>query len=205
MNRKNIKGIIFDLDGTLVTSSIDFVMLKQELGCPNDQDILTYIAAIEDPQKQQAALSLVIKVESEDALTSEYIPGVQTFLKTLIHNNIPMAIVTRNCRVATSIKINNHNIPIKLVLTREDAPCKPSPDALNIIAEHWGFEPEEVVYVGDYIYDIQAANRANMQAWAYQYQVPEGTDLQVDFSFNCFTELDVNKLNLYIQKNSVKA
>ncbi|MDG1121101.1 MAG: HAD family hydrolase [Glaciecola sp.] len=194
MSKSRVKGIIFDLDGTLVTSSIDFSALKQKIGCPSDQDILAYIAEIEETKKQEAALSLVMRMEFEDALTSECIPGVQAFLDKLKANNIPMAIVTRNCRVATSVKINNHNIPIKLVLTREDAPCKPNPDALNIIAEYWGFESEEVAYVGDYIYDIEAANRANMKAWAYQYQVPEGIGLQVDLSFTCFTELDISEL-----------
>jgi HAD superfamily hydrolase (TIGR01509 family) len=197
MYKKQIKGIIFDLDGTLVSSDIDFLMLKKNIGCPNDQDILAYIESLDEPEEQQAASNLVMQIELEDALSCEWIPGAQAFLQTLLSNNIPMAIVTRNCRVATSIKVSNHNIPIKLVLTREDAICKPDPAALNIIAQQWGFAASEIAYVGDYIYDIEAANRAQMQAWAYQYQVQQPSDLQVDMHFNCYTELDIKQLNIY--------
>lgn len=196
MTKNNIKGMIFDLDGTLVTSDIDFGYLKQQIGCPNHADILAYINQLTDPAEQQAAQTLVVQMELEDALASQWIPGAQAFLAQLLEHDIPMAIVTRNCRAASSMKIAHHDIPIKLVLTREDAVSKPDPEALNIIAQQWGFEPNEIAYVGDYIYDIQAANRAKMHAWSYRYLVPAGETGHIDRYFECYTELDVKQLTM---------
>ena len=30
----NIRGVIFDLDGTLVSSELDFSLIKAQVGCP---------------------------------------------------------------------------------------------------------------------------------------------------------------------------
>lgn len=34
---QHIKGIIFDLDGTLVSSSLDFNAIRRDIGCPPQQ------------------------------------------------------------------------------------------------------------------------------------------------------------------------
>mmetsp|Transcript_16814 Transcript_16814/g.43703 ORF Transcript_16814/g.43703 Transcript_16814/m.43703 type:complete len:90 (+) Transcript_16814:1-270(+) len=81
----------------------------------------------------------------------------------VLANNLPIAIVTRNCREATAIKIVNNRIPIEFVLTREDAPAKPDPTALLHIAQHWQLQPKDCLYVGDFIYDQLAAENAGMQ------------------------------------------
>lgn len=36
-----IKGVIFDLDGTLVSSELNFSLIKAQVGCPADQDLLS--------------------------------------------------------------------------------------------------------------------------------------------------------------------
>jgi HAD superfamily hydrolase (TIGR01549 family) len=78
-------------------------------------------------------------------------------------HKLPMAIVTRNCRQATAIKVANNSIPIDYVLTREDAPAKPDPTALLMVANTWQLQPEDCLYVGDFIYDQQAAENAGMR------------------------------------------
>jgi len=78
-------------------------------------------------------------------------------------HKLPMAIVTRNCRQATAIKVANNGIPIDYVLTREDAPAKPDPTALLMVANTWQLQPEDCLYVGDFIYDQQAAENAGMK------------------------------------------
>ena len=189
MYNNPIKGFIFDLDGTLVTSDLNFTKMKERVGCPIAEDILEYISHIEDDQKRIAAEAAVVNMEIEDALIAKWIPGAQRFIEKLHLWNIPMAIVTRNCRAATSIKIDNNKIPIKSVITREDAPSKPDPTALQMIAQEWCMEPSEIVYVGDYIYDIQAANLAKMRAWSFGFDAKGYPHNKVDKYFDCFTEL----------------
>ncbi len=184
------KGFIFDLDGTLVTSDLDFVKMRDAVGCPEGQDILTFVDQIADDNQRKLAHLSIVQMELDDALTATWIRGAQAFVEQLARYDIPMAIVTRNCRVATSMKITNNQIPINTIITREDAPSKPNPTALTSIANEWAIAPQQIAYVGDYLYDIQAANRARMQAWSFGYQVQEsGLDDQIDKYFDCFTQL----------------
>lgn len=167
---KTVKAIIFDLDDTLVKTSLDFTKLKKELGCKNDDDILSFIDKIECKNEQKIAEQIVLDHEVKDAQTSLWLPGAEAFVMQAKNLGLPLAIVTRNCKRATEIKIVNNQIPIDLVLTREDAPAKPDPSALISIANKWGIATTSIAYIGDYIYDIQAAHNGNMQAWLYSYE-----------------------------------
>ena len=160
---KDALGVIFDLDGTLVTSSLDFTAIREEIGCPRSQDLLEFIAHTPDPSVKKRHSDIVLAHELEDARDSQWLAGARDFIDELIALGTPLAIVTRNCRRATGLKIKNNQIPIHTVLTREDAPAKPKPDALLKIATLWGCKPQQLLYVGDYIYDEQAAHNAGMR------------------------------------------
>lgn len=168
-----VKGIIFDLDDTLVETKLDFKKLKQEIACPAGQDILTYIDNIACPRAKEQASQVVLDHELDDARTSLWMPGAEAFVDYALSLNLPIAIVTRNCRQATQIKIEKNNIPISIAVTREDAPAKPNPAALLMIARKWQIAPMAIAYIGDYIYDIQAAHNANMQAWLFDKNTPD--------------------------------
>lgn len=158
-----IKAVVFDLDSTLVTSSLDFALIRRELGCGPQQDILTFIDEL--PSERQAwANQLVIDHELKDAHTAVALPGCNQLLATLKALSLPTAIITRNCVEAAQIKLSNNQIPIPLVLTREQFPAKPAPDALLHLAELWQLEPESMLYVGDYLYDVQTAANANSKS-----------------------------------------
>jgi HAD superfamily hydrolase (TIGR01509 family) len=175
----NVKAIIFDLDDTLVKTTLDFATLKLEVGCAQDDDILSFIKDLECPVARANANQVVLAHEIADAHTSRWLPGASAFVQQAKANNMPLAIVTRNCRQATKIKIDNNKIPIDIVLTREDAPAKPDPTGLLHIAEQWQIAPLDIAYIGDYIYDIQAAHNANMQAWLYK---PKQTEAQCEYA-----------------------
>lgn len=162
----NIAGIIFDLDGTLVASQLDFTLLREQVGCPADMDILDYVANL-PAQPQQQALDIIEHHELEDAQSSHWLPGAQNLVNAIIQLGLPVAIVTRNSPKAAQIKLNNNQIPIETLLTREDAPAKPDPTALLQIAQQWQVDPETIIYVGDYKYDLEAARNAGMQAYLY--------------------------------------
>lgn len=167
---ENVKAIIFDLDDTLVKTTLDFTQLKIEVGCEKDDDILSFISQIGCKKQQKIAEQIVLQHEITDAQTSMWLPGAEAFVRKAKDLELPLAIVTRNCKQATEIKIANNQIPIDLVLTREDAPAKPDPTALINIAKEWGIATTNIAYIGDYIYDIQAAHNGNMQAWLYRYE-----------------------------------
>ena len=163
LNLSGIKGVIFDLDGTLVESSLDFTKMRIDVGCPQDQDILTYVDAIACNETKANAHNAILQHELDDAQNAKWLPIGKAMVEKVQAHNLPMAIVTRNCRQATSIKLANNNIPIDYVLTREDAPAKPDPTALLMVANTWQLQPEDCLYVGDFIYDQQAAENAGMR------------------------------------------
>lgn len=157
-----LDGIIFDLDGTLVDSTLDFVAMRQQVGCPLGTDMLKFIAAMADETQRKQAADLVLEHEMQDARCSRWLPGAKQLVDLLHQHNIPQAIVTRNSAEATRIKITNNAIPIDIVSTREQHRPKPAPDALLAIADEWAIAPQRLMYVGDYLYDVQAGNNAGM-------------------------------------------
>ncbi len=158
----NIKGIIFDLDGTLVTSSLDFRAIKSEIGCPEHEDALKYIHQLPSPELRTAALQVIHRHEMNDALSAQWMPGAQEFVHRCLADDIALAIVTRNSMQSSLIKIRNNKIPINQLKTREDSPPKPDPTALLELAASFGLAKSQVMMVGDYQYDIEAAHNAEM-------------------------------------------
>ncbi|MDP5032644.1 MAG: HAD-IA family hydrolase [Paraglaciecola sp.] len=161
-----IKGIIFDLDGTLLTSSLDFKVIREQIHCPSHLDVLSFIAGL-PAQTQEVANQVVLAHEMADAQDSMWISGAEQAIASLKKRQIPIAIVTRNSKQATLHKLKNNKLVVDTVITREDAPPKPNPNALLKIAKDWGLPVQQVAYIGDYLYDIQAANNADMFAGLY--------------------------------------
>nr|WP_136251366.1 HAD-IA family hydrolase [Ningiella ruwaisensis] len=179
-----VKGIIFDLDDTLVHANLDFKAIKAELACPEQDDILLHINDLSCQNEKRWANEVVLRHELEDAQTSRLINGANEFIQQAIQHELPLAIVTRNCLDATRIKLRNNLIPIDLVLTREDALPKPHPQALLKIAYQWQVPTQDIAYIGDYKYDIQAAHNADMQAWLFTYNEQAGSYK------DCLTKVD---------------
>lgn len=191
MNTQNkaMHGVIFDLDGTLVSSELNFSLIKAQVGCPAEQDLLDFIAQLPSAYMQEEAMNIVYHHELLDAQSATVLPGVVDTLNALKEKDIPMAIVTRNFDKAAAIKLQNNPLPIEIVLTRSDAPAKPDPSALLSIASLWNIPTENLLYVGDYVYDIQAAQNANMRSCLY---APELTPIfadQADYVIRDFYEL----------------
>lgn len=162
MDLDGIKGVIFDLDGTLVESQLDFSAIREQIGCSKSEDILEFVDKLPNHEKAHAN-AIILQHEIADAENAKWLDIGKQMVQKAQANNMPMAIVTRNCIQATNIKIRNNQIPIDLVLTREDAPAKPDPTALLQIAKQWQLQPKDCLYVGDYIYDQLAAENAGMQ------------------------------------------
>lgn len=188
MTTHPILGVIFDLDGTLVHSSLDFRALDSAVNCPPHTDLLAHVSAQPEPLRSEF-LQLIEDHEMQDAEEADWIKGAEAFVKRVQAQGLPMAIVTRNFSKAAQLKIFNNQIPIELVITREDAPAKPDPTALLEIAEQWQLKPQHLIYVGDYLYDVQAAANAGMRSCLYvEGSLPHYSE-QADIVFSCFEEL----------------
>jgi len=157
------KAVIFDLDGTLVSSSLDFLALCRETGCTPGNDILAYTRDLPPPERTRVE-QIIHEHEMRDAESAQVIEGVHHTLDALRQACIDTAIITRNSAKATRLKLARAGLAVEHVITRENAPPKPAPDALLMIASHWQYDPRDCVYVGDFRYDLEAAHNANMHA-----------------------------------------
>ncbi|ARD23697.1 HAD family hydrolase [Shewanella japonica] len=184
-----IQGVIFDLDGTLVESELNFTHIKQELACPLNIDILDFIDALPTHIERQRAHDIIIQHETNDALNAKALPNMHPLLNTLKALSLPCAIVTRNSKAATATKLTQNNIDIDLVLTRECYPAKPAPDALLAIAKQWQLPAKTIIYVGDYLYDIQAAKNAGMTSVFINHHKQPDYQTQADVIVNNLAQL----------------
>ncbi|KYN83372.1 phosphatase [Vibrio cidicii] len=157
-----IRAVVFDLDNTLVTSSLDFVSMRQALGCPEQEDLLSFVDKLPDAAQRAHAQHIILQHEMADAQSSTPLPGCHALLAFIKQRAWRCAIVTRNCLAASELKLAHNDIEVEKLITREHCAPKPDPEALLQLADEWQLRHHQVLYVGDYLYDLQAANNANM-------------------------------------------
>ncbi len=159
-----LQGVIFDLDGTLADTHLDFAQMCKDANLPVGTPILEHLESIQDAVQVSQILSIVEKHELAGALKAKWILDAESTLNRLCEAAIPMAIVTRNMREAAKLTVDKLNIPIEVIITREDCKPKPDPEGLLMVAKNWDIIPENLIYIGDYKFDLMAANKAGMMS-----------------------------------------
>lgn len=99
-------------------------------------------------------------------------PGAAEILAYLRARRIPIAILTRNSRSVTTLTMERLKISADLIVAREDAPPKPDAGGLLQILTHWQMLPSEALFIGDYLYDLEAGRRAGVHTILYAPQPP---------------------------------
>ena len=186
-----LKGIIFDLDGTLANTYLDFPKMCLDADLPIGTKILEYCEGLSDPDEVLRILSIVEQHELDGAKKAEWIHDAEIILSRFCNANIPMAIVTRNMKVAAKQTIEKLGIPIELVITREDCLPKPHPQGLLKVAQQWNISSQDLIYVGDYRFDLEAANRAGMMACLLANDRNKEFHMMADKVIERFQELEV--------------
>ena len=160
-------GAIFDLDGTLVDSGLDFDAIRADLDFAPKQLILETVDRLPAGAEKDRCHAVLRKHELRGAQRATLMPGVAGFLEALAERSIRTGILTRNSRESTDITLHRLQLELHPVLTRDDVPAKPDPAGLLSICKDWACGPSEAIYVGDYLFDIQAGQNANMRTVLY--------------------------------------
>lgn len=173
-----IKGVIFDLDGTLADSNPNFAGLRAELGIAPQTDILAYIESITDPVLAQHTQQVITRYELESSHNAQWISGAKQLMTFFKQQQLPQAILTRNMPQAAKITLGNLGIKVGVdidpLLTRFDAKAKPDPQGVQLICQQWRIKTAEILFIGDYLFDIQTANNAGSLSVLYSPSlVPE--------------------------------
>jgi phosphoglycolate phosphatase len=154
-----LRGAIFDLDGTLVDSGLDFDAIRREMGLEDGQPLLETLDGMATGEALRCR-AILDRHEWSGALRAVPLPGVMPFLDGLDAMGLRRALLTRNSRRATEFALQRCGLEFEQVLTRDDGPVKPDPWAIHRICEHWRIDPQETVLFGDFRFDIEAGHAA---------------------------------------------
>lgn len=154
---------VFDMDGTLTIAVHDFVAIKRALDIPEDDDILHHLSAL---PAEQAAGKRAWLHEHERELADAARPavGARELLHGLRERGCTLGVLTRNDHSLALVTLQAVGLgdcfESENILGRDEAPPKPDPAGLLHLANKWGVEPQALVMVGDFRFDLECAKAA---------------------------------------------
>jgi HAD superfamily hydrolase (TIGR01549 family) len=155
-----LKGVIFDMDGTVVDVTYDWNQIKAELNSQG-KPILIYLKGLEEPEKSEK-WKVLEKHESEATQKARLKPGMRGFLDLLSQKGIKIALVTNNSQRSVSFLLEKFNLEFDCIISRESGLWKPSGAPFQAVLEKLGLEKEECCVVGDSHFDIKAAEETGI-------------------------------------------
>lgn len=186
---RELKGFIFDLDGTLFDSKLDFDLMRTDLNFPKDVPILEHLELITDENERVKCHDIIHQHELKGAQIAKPFPGVLELLELLKEKNIPHAIITRNSKVPTTYLLEKYKLDYIYTITREDFIPKPDPTSLLHIQKTWGISQHQLCYIGDFLHDLQAARNAGMKAILYRNHKNQAFESEADYILHDFNEI----------------
>lgn len=194
------KGVLFDLDGTLLntlgdlTSAVNHVCKEYGYKLRTVEEVRSFIGngirnlisrvvpnGYENPKFEEMMITFQnYYTENVAVLTYPY-EGVLEILNTLKDKGINIAIVS-NKRHNLVNKLNDifFNGLIELVLGEDEAngiSKKPNPMMIDLVLNKFGLNNNEVIYVGDSNVDKQTADNANLDCCLVTYGFRDKVDL----------------------------
>jgi phosphoglycolate phosphatase len=175
-----VRAVLFDLDGTLVQTDIDFAAMRREILAAAERhgasldglaelDALGIVGAVlrqvRQPDAFQAEAERALRaIELRAGARARAMPGAAGLLPWLAAAGLRVGIVTRNCRPAAEEALRRAGLVCGLLLTRADVPrVKPDPIHLLLAAERLAAAPGETVMVGDHVMDVRGGRAAGMR------------------------------------------
>ena len=186
-----VAAVLFDLDGTLVDTAPDLVMVLNTLLVEFERPPMPY--AIARNEVSNGAIGLLRLGFGRDLSDAEFESLRQRFLELytkkvcvysrlfidiyalfnkLDHFSECWGIVTNKPQAMTDpllAELGIAELPASVVSGDRLQERKPHPAPLQLAASEVGFAPEQCVYIGDALRDIQAGKAAGMKTVAATY------------------------------------
>ncbi len=198
-----IRAVMFDLDGTLLDTAPDFIVVVNQLLVEEGRSELspnTIRAGVSNGSK--ALISLAFGIDDSDphferlrqrlltlyvahiAVYTKPFPGISALLDKLTDNNIPWGIATN--------KPAAYTLPLMSALDMQPAPAsiicpdhvtrsKPDPESLFLASKQLGCAPQEIIYIGDHKRDIDCGKGAGSITVAATYGYLDEGDNAADW------------------------
>ncbi len=152
------RAIIFDMDGTLTRSTLDFDAIRADIGLPSGP-ILEAIRQML-PEDRARAEEILDRHEASDATSSVLQPHAAEVVAGVRQRGVKVALMTRNSARSLATFASRHRVEFDLTWTRENGPCKPSPEPVYEICRQLSVTPQETWVIGDFHYDILCGRAA---------------------------------------------
>ena len=181
----SIKGIVFDLDGTLADSiediadSMNQVLQEQNLDVHDIETYKTFVGngirklvkrslpeSLRTPELFTKNLDRMLEVYGANCINkTKLYPGVPELLDQLQEKGIKIAVFSNKANDLTQkvvkVLLAKWNVEFAVGAGGE-VPRKPKPKGAIMAAEHMGITPKEIMFVGDSGVDMETAKNAGM-------------------------------------------
>ncbi len=181
-----IKLAVFDMDGTIFESNLDWLKIREELKIPRGDSILKEI--YKEGKVDEARLEILEKYERENTLQTKPIHGFNECFHYLESRQIKTVLVTNNNKENTDYLFERFNLRFDQVITREMRLWKPGPDAFFYIMHLYRCNPEEIISIGDSHYDVLASRAAQIPAIYIIENKDRGVPIDSDDGITYFTD-----------------
>jgi HAD superfamily hydrolase (TIGR01549 family) len=209
------KGIIFDVDGTLVSTgelifnSFNFIMKKYKNKTLTTKEILSLFGPTEEQiidllfkENPEEVKKDYLSFYSDNHHTVKLYEGINEILELCKSRNVILSIYTGKGRNTTEITLKKAGIYdyFDFIVTGDDVENhKPSPEGINLFMEKFELNKEEILMVGDAASDIKAAGKAGVKVASVLWDSfgrEEVLKLKSDLTF-----YSVSELRKFIEEN----
>lgn len=220
---RNLKAVLFDLDGTLVDTADEFIPVVQALRAEHGH-------AAMDPERIRASVSNGARALvslglglAEDApefeskrlrlleLYSEILgsmarpyPGIEDLLAELQARGVAWGVSTNKPRAYTEPLMQRLDLQPaagSVVCPDDVTDRKPHPETLYRNCRELGCAPHEAIYVGDHRRDIEAGRRAGMYTIAAAYGYIEPGDNPGDWGADALVDNSTELAGLILDRH----
>lgn len=186
-----IKGVIFDVDGTLVDSNdahahawvqamaehgytVAFERVRPLIGMGGDKVLPTLLGISKDSAEGKA-----ISQRRQVIFKEQYLPHLKAFphaydlLKRMHEQGLKLLIATSAQPdelqgLLQVIDPHASDLFASEISAKEASKSKPDPDVVEAAVQRSGYGPDELIMIGDTPYDIEAATKAGVKTIAFR-------------------------------------
>lgn len=189
--KKTIRAVIFDLDGTLLDTAPDFVLVVNKLLHQYQQPALdSGLIRTQVSNGAKALVKLAFELEENDpefeirreALLDLYLQhiadytrpfaGIESLINRLVQHQIVWGVATNKpARYTNPLMqaLNMQPAPFSVICPDHVSRAKPDPESLFLASQQLNCSPDQIIYVGDHLRDIECGKRAGSITIAAAY------------------------------------
>jgi HAD superfamily hydrolase (TIGR01549 family) len=186
--KTRFKAVIFDMDGTLTVPSLDFALIRREIGLP-EGDIVSSLKSW--PKAKSARAWRIIEAHELRAMKEAKLQrGAKKTLAKLKAAGARLGLLTRNSTASADAFATVFKIHFDVIVSRDFPHVKPSPEPVLHMLREWQIDPGHALVVGDYVDDITCGRSAGAMTCFFINPGKQSYACSADFAVASFAELE---------------